>query len=82
VLKKVAGLELVECYFARDKANPSGALLAYFNDEWANMVAARCAAELALAAPVVITAAPASKRNLTTVAKNIKVMDIAELLAG
>ncbi len=84
VLKKVAGLELVECYFARDKANPTGPLLAYYNEEWAKMVAARRAEELALAAPIVVTAAPSSKRNLGAVAQaaGIKVLDIAELLAG
>ena len=40
--------------------------------------------ELALAAPTVVTAAPCSKRNLDPVAKaaGIKVMDIAEVLAG
>ena len=84
VLKKVAGLELVECYFKGEKSNPTGPLLAYFNQGWADMVAARRASELALAAPTVITAAPCSKRNLGPVAKaaGIKVMDIAEVLAG
>ena len=84
VLKKVAGLELVECYFNRDKSNPTGPLLAYFNQEWANMVAARRAEELVLAAPTVVTAAPSSKRNLSVVAQaaGIKVLDIAEVLAG
>jgi Fe-S oxidoreductase len=84
VLAKVAGLELVECYFTRDKSNPTGPLLAYFNQEWADMVAARRASELALAAPTVVTAAPCSKRNLSRVAKEagIKVMDVAEVLAG
>ena len=83
VLKKVAGLELVECFFTREKSNPTGPLLTYFNQEWADMVAARRAEELALAAPTVVTAAPCSKRNLGPVAKaaGIKVMDIAEVLA-
>lgn len=84
VLAKVAGLELVECYFTRNKSNPTGPLLAYFNQDWADMVAARRASELALAAPIVVTAAPCSKRNLGRVAKaaGIKVLDIAEVLAG
>jgi Fe-S oxidoreductase len=84
VLKKVAGLELVECFFTREKSNPTGPLLAYFNQGWADMVAARRAEELALAAPTVVTAAPGSKRNLNPVAKaaGIKVLDIAEVLAG
>ena len=84
VLKKVTDLELVECYFNRDKANPTGPLLAYFNPEWADMVAARRADELALAAPTVVTAAPSSKRNVGAVAQaaGIKVLDIAEVLAG
>ncbi len=84
VLGKVKGLELAECYFTKEKANPSGALYVYFDDEWAGLVAARRADELALAAPVVVTAAPASKRNLAPVAKEkgIKVLDIAEILAG
>jgi len=84
VLKRVQGLELVECYFNRDKANPTGPLLGFFNPEWADMVAARRAEELALAAPTAITAAPSSKRNLSAVAaaQGIKVLDIAELLAA
>jgi hypothetical protein len=47
-------------------------------------VAARRAEELAVAAPVAVTAAPASKRNLARVAgdKGITVKDIAELLAA
>ena len=59
-------------------------MLAYFDQGWADMVAARRAEELALAAPTVVTAAPCSKRNLAPVAKaaGIKVMDIAEVLAG
>lgn len=84
LIGKVKGAELVECYFTRDKANPTGPLLAFFNEAWVNQVAARRAAELALAAPTVITAAPASKRNLAPVAAaaGLKVLDIAELLAG
>ncbi len=84
LLKKVEGLELVECYFNQDKANPTGPLYAFFDDEYAQMVAARRAEELALAAPVVVTDDPASKRNLSAVAeaKGIKVLDIAEILAG
>jgi Fe-S oxidoreductase len=84
VLGNVSGLELAECYFNGDKANPSGPLLGFFNQEYADLVAARCAKELALAASTVITAGPASKRNLMRVAEdaNINVMDIAELLAG
>jgi Fe-S oxidoreductase len=84
LLEKVEGLELVECYFSRDKANPSGPLYAFFNDEYAELVAARRADELAMAAPVVVTADPASKRNLSAVAKakGIKVLDIAEILAA
>jgi hypothetical protein len=59
-------------------------LLTYFNQEWADLVAARRAEELSLAASTVVTAAPCSKRNLGPVAKaaGIKVMDIAEVLAG
>ena len=74
----------MECFFTGEKANPTGPLYGYINQEWADMVAARRAEELALAAPVVITAAPSSKRNLSAVAKakGIKVLDIAELLAG
>jgi Fe-S oxidoreductase len=84
LLKKVKGLELVECFFTGEKANPTGPLYAYLEQDWADMIAARRAEELALAAPVVITAAPSSKRNLGAVAKEkgIKVLDIAELLAG
>ena len=84
LLKKVSGVELVECFFTGEKANPTGPLYGYINQEWADMVAARRAEELALAAPVVVTAAPSSKRNLSAVAKakGIKVLDIAELLAG
>lgn len=84
VLGKVKGLEFAECYFTKEKANPSGPLYAYFDAEWAKQVAARRAEELALAAPVAVTAAPASKRNLAAVAKEkgLKVLDIAEVLAG
>lgn len=75
---------MVECFFTGEKANPTGPLYAYLEQDWADMIAARRAEELALAAPVVITAAPSSKRNLGAVAKEkgIKVLDIAELLAG
>jgi len=84
VLKKVQGLELVECFFTKDKANPSGPLYAFFDDEYAKQIAARCAEELAFTAPVAVTAGPASKRNLMEVAaeKGLKVLDIAEVLAG
>lgn len=84
VLKKVAGLELVECYFTKEKSNPTGPLYAFFNDEYATMVAARRAEELALAAPMVIVSDPYTKRNLSAVAKEkgIKVLDIAEVLAA
>lgn len=84
VLGRVSGLELAECYFTREKANPSGPLLAYFNEEWVNKVATRRAEELGLAASTVVTAAPASKRNLAAVAEQtgIQVLDIAEILAG
>jgi Fe-S oxidoreductase len=83
LLNNVADLELAECYFTKEKANPTGPLFVYFDDEWAQMVAARRAGELALAAPTVVTADPASKRNLNPVAQaaGIKVLDIAELLA-
>ena len=84
VLGNVSGLELAECYFNKDKANPSGPLLGFFDEEYIDLIAGRCAEELALAASTVITAGPASKRNLMRVAEaaNINVMDIAELLAG
>jgi len=84
LLKKVSGLELVECFFSGEKANPTGPLYAYIDQGWADMVAARRADELALAAPVAVTAAPASKRNLNAVAaaKGIRVLDISEVLAG
>lgn len=84
LLKKVNGLELVECFFTGEKANPTGPLYGFINQKWADQVAARRASELVLAAPVVVTAAPASKRNLNAVAKEsgIKVLDIAEVLAG
>ena len=77
-------MELVECFFTGEKANPTGPLYGFINQEWADMVAARRAEELALAAPIVITAAPSSKRTRAWVveAKGIKVLDIAELLAG
>lgn len=84
LLANVEGLELKECYFKGPKANPTGPLVAFFNDEWAEAVADRRAEELALAAPVVVTASPTSKRDLNKVAeaKGIKVFDIAEVLAG
>jgi Fe-S oxidoreductase len=84
LLKRVDGLELVECYFNRDKANPSGPLYEFFDADFAKQVAARRAAELAVAAPVVVTTDPASKRNLDGVAEEsgIKVQDVAEVLAG
>ncbi len=84
VLNKVGGLELAECYFTREKANPTGPLFAYFDPEWVDLVAARRADELALAAKTAVTAAPASKRNLKGVAeaKGLKVLDLAEVVAG
>lgn len=94
VLGQVKGLELGECFFNegapwetqfnREKANPTGPLFAYFNDEWVEMVAARRAEELSMVSNTVVTAAPASKRNLMLVAedKGIKVLDIAEVVAG
>jgi Fe-S oxidoreductase len=83
ILSRIEGLELAECYFTKEKANPTGPLYGYFNEEWAEMVAARRAQELALAAPVVITASPTTKRNLNAVkeAAGIEVYDIAEILA-
>ena len=83
VLESIEGLQLEECYFTKEKANPTGPLYGYFNDEWARLVAARRAEELALAAPVAVTAAPSSKRNLQEVAaeKGLEVLDVAELLA-
>lgn len=84
VLKKVSGLELVECFFAGEKSNPSGPYLGWFNDEWSEKIAARRVEELKYTAPVAITASPASKRNLSGPAKvsGLKVLDIAEVLAG
>ncbi len=84
ILGRIDGVEFKECYFKGDHANPSGPYLGYFNWEWADAVAARRAEELAVAAPVAVTAAPASKRNLARVAgdKGITVKDIAELLAA
>ncbi|MGD0038971.1 MAG: (Fe-S)-binding protein [Isosphaeraceae bacterium] len=84
LLKRVDGLELVECYFARDKANPTGPLYAFFDEGFSKQVAARRAAELALSAPVVVTTDPASKRNLGAVAEEsgINIQDVAEVLAG
>ncbi len=58
LLRRVAGLELAECYFQGEKANPSGPLAAFFNEEYAELIAARRADELALAAKIVVTAAP------------------------
>lgn len=84
VLANVKGLKLKECYFTKEKSNPTGPLYAYFDDEWVKLVATRRAEELALAAPVAITAGPSSKRNLAPVAEvvGIKVLDIVEVLAG
>lgn len=84
VLKKVAGLELEECFFNLEKSNPTGPLYAFFNDEYVNMVATRRAEELALVSPIVVVSDPSTKRNLSMVAneKGIKVLDIAEVIAA
>lgn len=84
LLRRVDGLELVEAYFTREKANPTGPLYAFFDEGFARQVAVRRAEELALAAPLVVTADPASKRNLSAVAaeKAITVLDVAELLGS
>lgn len=84
VLGHVEGLDLQESYFNREKANPTGPLYGYFNEEWARQVAARRADELAQAAPVAVTASPSSKWNLSQVVQGngLRVLDIAEILAG
>ena len=83
LLGRVEGLELAECYFKGEKANPSGPLAVFFHEGYAEQIAARRADELALAARIVVTAAPASKRNLARVARarGLQVLDIAEVLA-
>lgn len=83
LIEKMGG-EFVECYFNREKSNPTGPQYDYFNWEWADMIAARRAEELVFSAPTVLTAAPSSKRNLSRVADaaGIKVMDIVEALVG
>lgn len=84
VLGKVSGLDLKECFFNLEKSNPTGPLYGFFDEEYATMVAARRAEELAFAAPIVVTSDPQSKRNLSAVAeeKGITVLDIAEILAS
>ena len=83
-LLKNAGLELAECYFSGQKANPTGPLYGFFDDEYSRMVALKRAQELAVAAPLVVVSDPSSKWNLSAVGGDagIEVQDIAEVLSG
>lgn len=84
LLQALPGIELVEMTFSREKANPSGPLIALGDEKAVAELARLRASEAAhTGAQVVVTASPSSKRNLLPAARELglEVKDIAEVWA-